>query len=258
MNRVVAGYLRDAIWCGIGAAVGSIVTYQVVQTKNRKEMDEDLNDLREIYARRLAKAEGALAAMKADAQAEETVEAQSSLFTELPAEAVVRDPRPDPKALFESVEQAINRSELRPRNPYEEALANGHPSIPYGKLTIDENNQVVLAEDDDEEDEEPDEFDVRPEDVVTPPYLVTVTQFHQNAEEWDNFTVCKVTYYDGDDVFVTEDGDTSVDDDREEYFPENVLQSFGFGSNDTTKVYVVNEQYDTIYEITRTDGPYVE
>lgn len=84
------------------------------------------------------------------------------------------------------------------------------------------------------------------------PYVISVEEFGENPQEYDQQTV---TYYEGDDTLADsrnqpiEEIDSTVGDDN--------LERFGHGSNDVNVVYVRNERLELDFEVIRDPGYYV-
>lgn len=118
------------------------------------------------------------------------------------------------------------------------------------EYNYDEDEQIPFYDEDEEEDTEEPEGDV--EYVSDEPYLVVEEDvFHTGLNPND---IEQLTYYQVDDVLADRFGEIITD--RKSIVGTDFVDNFGYGSNDTTVVYVRNPKTKRDYEISLDYGSY--
>ena len=86
------------------------------------------------------------------------------------------------------------------------------------------------------------------------PYVITIEDFMNPEEDYEDYDRVTITYYEGDGV-LTDDADKTIPDVDKTVGTSN-LRKFGKGSDNADIVYVRNERINTSFEIARVEGSY--
>ncbi len=233
--------MNKGLWFTIGLGIGSTITFfvtkYVLENKYQDMIDETVNNV-------WKQLEGEYSSNKVQ------------IF--------------DPKSIKDPIEKTeigiSNESKemtkedyiKKTSNKYNEMRTNYHLINKKENTEKENDNTMVkykderfddLADDDREDDElEPIDED---DEIMEDPYLITEVEFDEGKDEYDKISL---TYYDGDDILIDEDGDVITDPD--EIIGEDALISFGTGSSDKNMVYVRNEKLQCDYEIIREFSSY--
>lgn len=210
--------LNTIISATIGGVIGGIVTYLTVKKSFEEMANSEIAEVKRHYAL-IRKESGVVSIFGENTEADERI--GSALISK--AEDLIK------KHAYTNV-----------RDLQESENAEETQSIFDLAVEVDEDGKVIEPEEVDDYEREEGE-----------PYLISVEEFFNSAEEYDKMSL---SYYEGDDTLV--DDRDSVIDDVDYVVGERHLQMFGKRSDDPNIVYIRNENLSSDFEVTLEPGEY--
>lgn len=256
--RVLAGSKRFAVAVAsvMSAASGSVGGYLLAKKKLQKEYselaDREIREAKEYYTEQARKNKvGEFADPLKLAEKYEGTEADSASekgegWVELREEPEFVER--DEELIKEVVE--ITR-ELKYHAGSEGSVVSEMETAEV-KESIRHNifdNREPIAEEDDEFD-----IDVEREKraKATGPYIISEEEYFENE---DSYSQTSLSWFDGDDV-LTDEKDVPIRDVTPIIGVDTL--KFGYGSGDANTVFIRNDRFQALYEVTRSEGEYAK
>lgn len=213
----------------VGLSVGFFIAKKRLEAKYRKQADEEIDEIREIYREKTRKLEGAV---KVDPKGE-----KEPLKEVLEKAGYTED---EGLGYTEAEQAAINEAKLRA----------GEDDIVHNIFRSgDEIRTTSHLEGWDWDVEN----QIREEAEGDVPYVLHRDEYNSNESGYDQISL---TYFEGDDV-LCDDHDTPVDD-QDAMVGLGNLAKFGHGSGDPKVVFVRNNELELEIEIVHSDDKFSE